>query len=351
VLLGNLGEKKFLAQLLPKLRDEPRVLNGIGQDAAAIEVSPNSDLVLFLKIDRAAQPTAAIRGWADFGSWGRLAVTANCSDVLASGGSPIAMMLSMILPKTFNCCDAEKIVIGCESECLKHGVSFAGGDTKEGSEPQLVGCALGLGHRNRIWSRSGAMVGDALVLAGVVGGYLGAYLQMQELDQTDQSRSRRAYCDYLSHPVAKWHEAMFMTSAADVRSAMDVSDGLYDALSCLSEGFGVIINESDIPIHPFAQEYARKYRISPISLAFGVGDWGILYGVESNNWNSLEHMAKNKGLMLTRIGEITEGPNISLKRKNGEIRQLRPIKNEHFSQNRLEEKRYASMFSEDYLFL
>jgi len=172
--MGSIGEKNFIAGLMPTLRTDARFLNGYGDDASIIDIGCG-DLCLVMKIDRAAQPIASKNGWADYAVWGRLAVTANCSDILAVGGQPVAFMLSMCLSKEWRVEDAVDIIRGCQEECEKHGISFVGGDTKESREAQIVGCACGTAARGSFLSRKGAEEGDILAVAGRLGGFVGAY--------------------------------------------------------------------------------------------------------------------------------------------------------------------------------
>src|SRR6266849_2733515 len=128
--MNDLGEKAFLSALLPHLHVAPAFVNGFGNDASVIDLGWQEQL-LVMKIDRAGSPIAAKRGWSDYRMWGRLAVTANCNDILAVGGRPTAMMLCVCVPGSWSTRDVTDIILGCEEECLRLGIAFVGGDTKE----------------------------------------------------------------------------------------------------------------------------------------------------------------------------------------------------------------------------
>jgi thiamine-monophosphate kinase len=66
--MGDVGEKGFLRELLPTLDCHPSFVNGFGDDASAIRI--NDDQLLLFKVDRAAAPMAARRGWTDYWRWG-----------------------------------------------------------------------------------------------------------------------------------------------------------------------------------------------------------------------------------------------------------------------------------------
>src|SRR5450432_3975808 len=96
--MGDLGEKAFVSHILRGLYVDPRLITGHGQDASAITM-PESVAEVAFKIDRAATPVAFTHGWADSSAWGRMAVTANCSDLLAAGSAPLAFMLAVTVPR------------------------------------------------------------------------------------------------------------------------------------------------------------------------------------------------------------------------------------------------------------
>jgi thiamine-monophosphate kinase len=340
--LNEIGEKRLLQHLLPQLAKHPRFLNGFGHDAAVVELDKSSDTVLVTKIDRAAQPMATRRHWTDFRMWGQLAVTATCSDLLAAGATPSAFMLAMILPGDFEVAAAEQIVFGCAQECEKHGVAFVGGDTKEGGEAQLVGCGFGTAQHEATHGRDGAQPGDVIVVAGDLGGYLGAYLQMIEASTEAKPDEWDQWRDYVTQPAAMWAEGLFMNTAARITAAMDASDGIYDVLHELAGPYGVVIREADLPYHKFALSCAEKKDVSPLALALGVGDWNIVYILHREDWKSVEAEAMRRDLKLRCIGEIVDSPSISVIDADGRPHTLRAVVNEHFAKRQEDEGEYLS---------
>ena len=117
--MTDVGEKAFLAELLPKLFVDPAFVNGFGHDASVMDIGlPETNLVM--KIDRAAKPIAALNGWSDYRVWGRMAVTANCSDILAVGGRPRGFMLSLSMQADSPVDVSTAVVAGAAEECLPY---------------------------------------------------------------------------------------------------------------------------------------------------------------------------------------------------------------------------------------
>lgn len=322
--MSDVGEKAFLAKLLPTLSVDPAFVNGFGHDASVMDIGL-AEMNLVMKIDRAAKPIAAFNGWSDYRVWGRMAVTANCSDILAVGGRPQGFMLSLSMQGDTPVDVAEAIVAGAAEECQRHGIAFLGGDTKEAVGLNVVGAAFGTIDKNRHFDRRLGRVGDLLVLAGTVGGFLGAYRACQT-----GSVAQPDAVEYLSRPQAAWKEAMALASLGGVRSACDLSDGLSSsALSVVGPGFGALLDFDALPFHPLARASAATRGVDLLPYAFGVGDWGILYAVAPLAESAIAHL-KAKGLSLAIVGRVEAEPGLRLRR--GALFGIAASENEHFRQ-------------------
>lgn len=339
VTMAEIKEKAFIGQLLTKLRPASNFLNGFGHDASVIDLG-FGNAALAMKIDRAAKPVAAIRGWTDYSMWGRLAVTTNCSDLLATGARPVGFMLCVSIPPTWRSSDVELVVLGARDECEANNVSFLGGDTKESSEAHLVGSAIGLVDKEKIFSRRSARSGDLIVLAGRLGGFMGAYLQME----ASQAISARVdWVNLLANPQARWREGQFMNRLIGITSATDASDGLYDALAnVVPAGHGSVLDIQSIPYHALAREAASLYSIPLVNFSSGIGDWALLYTVSPKLLPDIE-AGIDAGFDLAIIGEISERGGIIGKTEEGEFI-VTGVVNEHFESRVEDAGSFSSRF-------
>lgn len=329
VNMNSLGEKGFLQQILPGLYADPRLVGGFGHDASVIAL-PEGPFDLIQKIDRASHPVALKRGWADHGSWGRMAVTANCSDILASGGEPLSCMVAVMMPGEKNADDVREIILGASDECRAHGIVYAGGDTKEAADAHVVGSCVGIIRKGGFLPRNTAEPGDKIFCAGRVGGFAAAYFLMREIHGDKASEETRGYTDYMSLPVAQWDVAREINARGAARCGMDASDGILDVLQTFaSPGVAVEVNLDRIPYHPFALECAAKTEIPLTQLIFGGGDWNILYAVPPENAPSLTAEIGSR-LPLFEIGEVTEGEGVWAVEETGERLPVVGVVNEHF---------------------
>jgi thiamine-monophosphate kinase len=299
--IQDIGEKKFLSMILPTLKQRPDFLNGFGHDASIIDLGLG-DTAIVMKIDRAGKPVATLNGWTDYSLWGRLAVTANCSDILAVGGIPKGFMLSISVPRTWQSDYIKQIIMGAQEECNLNNISFLGGDTKESNEPQVVGSAIGIISKDYFIGRNNATDGDYLVLAGQLGGFVSAYTQLK--DKENQS-NKESFIEYLAYPKARWKESMLVNSNSLACGGTDLSDGFYDALrNIVSHSYGTLIYLDDIPYHQFAIDAASKYSIPLFNLAFSVGDWSMLFAVKKDNLEKLLQLTDEVSIKMKVIGRV-----------------------------------------------
>ena len=330
--MEDIGEKGFLREILPRLGRNGIFVNGFGHDASVLDLGLESHIAF--KIDRAPSPIAIARGWSDFKVWGRLAVVANVSDLLATAALPKAMMLSLVLPRGLDAQKAAEIIAGCEESCAQHGIAFVGGDTKEGTAVQVVGAALGTVEKSYWLGRGKAMPGDHLIIAGMLGGFSGA---LSLLDAGGiYNAERQSLLSVLTEPVARIREGAYIRESRLLRSCMDLSDGLAEAISNFaSDNVGITINEDALPLHRYAINAAQMLSVNPSKFAFSVGDWAISGLVSQAN---LDRFLKNAptDLQLYDLGAFDSSGKCLLKAPDGSVRPIPKILNEQF-RRRLED--------------
>lgn len=329
MLMSNVGEKQFIKNLLTTLVPSSEFVNGFGSDASLIDVG--LEKLISLKIDRAATPTASKRNWCDYKLWGRIAVTSNCSDILASGGQPYGVMLAVTVPPNFEAQRVMDIIHGADEECRINNVSYLGGDTKEAREANIVGCAVGLNDKDFCLNRNNIEADDLIVIAGKLGGFLGAYISTIEREKSQGNTNGCAdYIQYMAYPKAKWDESKFIREHKLATAGMDLSDGLFDALSTMTHGvYGAEIEIDKLPFHNFARESSDRFSVNLTNFAFTTGDWGIVFSVPIERQGEI-NLAIESGLNLSVIGRWTDSKKIIALDKLGNKYSVSGIVNEHF---------------------
>ncbi len=329
--LSAIGEKAYLSALLPRLFVDPRLESGFGDDSAVVDCGLDS-YNLILNIDRVPISTSLIPFSEDDRVWGRLLVTACCSDILASGGVPHAVLMAIAVPGNWLAERVDAIVFGCQQECRRRGIVFAGGDTKEAQVPHLVGSVVGLVPKGGALYRNRARAGDLAVIAGDVGGFMAAYFLLKSLSRDNSFKSNvKEWLGHLLYPQARWREADLLRNYADVAAAMDASDGLYDALVTLCDGgrLGLTVSLEHLPYHHFVESCEKELGIPATNLAFGAGDWIIVYAMKQKCFEEIVSRTGNKH-KLTAIGTFGKTPGIYASDGHGSVYTVSAPVNEHF---------------------
>jgi len=331
--MQSIGEKAFIRDLLPLLKTAPTFVNGFGHDASIMDVGLEKNIAF--KIDRAPYPLALKNGWANHKAWGHLAVVANLSDLLSIGATPSGFMVSIVVPSDYDSSDVKDIVIGCAESCEAHKVVFLGGDTKEGPTPQVIGSAFGTIERGQDLGRRQAKAGDKLVIAGQLGGLLGAYLHLKRAPSIEEQSAR--YIEHISNPTARLREATRIARSGLAIASCDLSDGLSDAISIFcGSSVGIALNEAAFPLHELALEAASNHNIPSRNFAFSVGDWAIAYVVPHENYEKFLEVMWTE-MHVTCIGQFTDSTSRIIRLSDGGEAQVPNVVNEHFS-SRLEDE-------------
>ncbi|MCL4364738.1 thiamine-phosphate kinase [Candidatus Marsarchaeota archaeon] len=256
-------------------------------------------------------------------SIGYFLAAANISDIAAMGGMPRYFMSALTFPDKTKISYLDGIERGI-SKCLrKYGVKMAGGDIKEGTEVNLTGFVIGEVEANRILRRTGMKIGDMLCITGSLGKNAAGYYTWR------RNRSAKA-AEALVHILPRVREGRFI-SENGATAAMDLSDGVYSAISQLSKlnGIGFDIHASKVPTDPLAQKVSSSLNIpiEEIALNFG-GEYELLFTIPKAKFDSMYSLSQKNGIKISCIGVVTKGTNRLI--KNGKPIRITESGYEHF---------------------
>lgn len=279
------GEFAYIRWLRSRTAPHPRVPIGPGDDTAALAVTPGRPLLVTtdmllegscFHLDRAS-PRAV----------GRKAIAVNLSDIAAMAGTPTAAVVSLGLPRRGGRELAEQLYEGMREIADAFDTPIVGGDTNSWDGPLVLSVAvLGEAAAKGPVRRSGAVVGDWIVVTGALGGsILGKHL-----DFTPRVR-----------------EAHALHQHADLHAMIDISDGLAADLHhiCEESGSGAVLWAESIPIAPAARQLADRDGRSVLDHALADGeDFELVFTVSPEDGKRLIDTQPVAGITLAHIGEI-----------------------------------------------
>lgn len=292
-------EQSFVAWAKMRARRLPQVKLGIGDDAAILAGSTEDWVVTTdTLMDGVHFQSQKVSGE----QIGRKLIRVNLSDLAAMAAEPVAVFLSLCLPRNAAQQLAADIYEGVCQVAERFQVALAGGDTNCWDGPLVVGLtAIGKTVSGMAWVRSGALPGDAIVVTGPLGGsILGKHLDFEP--RIELSRLIR-------HQIP-------------IHAAMDISDGLSTDLlrMCDASHCGAILDLADIPVTEQALQLSATSGKTPAEHALGDGeDFELLLAVAESNLPSLTELVGQS--QCHKVGTFTSRTGLWA-REGSRIRQL-----------------------------
>lgn len=254
--LGEFGLIDRISELLPQGED---VLVGPGDDAAIVKAV---DGYVVATTDMAVEGVHFRRDWSSARDVGQKIAAANLADIVSMGARPTALLVALGAPPELAVSWALELALGLRDEAAKVGASIVGGDTVRSEKIVISVTALGSLDGRSAVLRSGAQVGDLVVLVGVTG-LSAAGLALLNSPVVDGYEELRA-----AHRTPRVEYEVALALAKSGAHAMcDVSDGLLADLGHIAEASGV------------------KCRVNPNSLDLSkLSDAAVTFGVDPLRW-------------------------------------------------------------------
>ncbi len=279
------------------------VEEGIGDDCAVL--NPPAGERLLVTSDLLLEGVHFRRDWTTAADLGAKSVAVNLSDLAAMGARPLALVLGLGVPDDFPAGQLDALITGFCREAADCGVALVGGDTCRAQQFLTVAVtAFGTAPPGRIVRRSGARVGDLLLVSGELGDSALALRLLQRGGLPPPELAARHH-----RPRARVELGMRL-AAAGVHAMIDLSDGLIGDLGHLlaASGVGAEIETGRLPL---SRAFRRALAADPelLSLALGGGeDYELLLAAEPARVDFLQQLAAGAGERLTVIGRVVDDP-------------------------------------------
>lgn len=322
--VSDLGEHALLARVLARLpRPGAQILVGPGDDAAVI--APGRNLRLVVTTDALVEEVHFSTAWSRPIDIGYKALAVNLSDLAAMGAAPAWALLSLALPASMLVAGVEELVDGVADLARDHGVSVAGGNITRSAGGLVVDVTVGGEAAPRRWlTRSGGRPGDQLWVSGRIGGAAAGLEMLAQGRESAPGVSDQAVRECKARhlrPEPRVRLGLAVARGRAARAAMDLSDGLADAVTQLAHasGCGAVIDARQLPIDDGARAWWTSTGEDAVMRAVSGGeDYELLFAVPPRWSGRLRAVTSRvKAPALTRIGVLTKQPSVVLDR-NGE---------------------------------
>lgn len=286
---GEFGLIDALARRLPQGAD---VRVPPGDDAAVVTVDACPVVVT---TDVLVDTVHFRTDWSGPEVIGRRAAAASLADVVAMGARPVALVVALTAPRTTESAWVLRLADGLRDEAALVGASVVGGDLSSGPLQVTVSALGRLEGRDPVL-RSGARVGDQVVLSGRLG-----WAEAGLAVLSRGFRSPRVLVEAYRRPDVPYAAALEASESGVLHSLCDVSDGLLADLGHVARSSGVVIDveSAQLEVGEPITTVAAAYGTDPMPWVLGGGADHAFVGTLSADDDVPQGFA--------RIGRVVEG--------------------------------------------
>jgi thiamine-monophosphate kinase len=283
-----MNEFELIRQFFVEPTTDASVQLGIGDDCAILAPSPQQEWVITTDTSVAGRHFPLDTDAYSVG-WKTLAV--NLSDVAAMGACPRVVLLALSLPEV-NPVWLAQFRQGFFDLAKQHAVQLIGGDTTKSSVLSITITAMGTVTTGQAIRRSGAQVGDWVVVTGSIGD---AAYALRYPHSELQHR--------LDRPIPRVNFAQGL--AGYVHAMLDISDGLAQDLGhiLVQSGVGAVLDWTAIPKHPMLNTLTRSEQQQLV--LSGGDDYELCLTIAPKAWPVLQQWAIQTHTPIHVIGQIT----------------------------------------------
>ena len=299
--IGKVSEtvlKRSIFKQIHTKRDEVLLGAGVGEDCAAVKLSPGEIFVI---------STDPITGTVK--DVGMLAIQITANDLASSGAEPVGVMLTVLLPEEIEEEDIREMMRQVEEACAHFHIQVMGGHTevtRAVTQPVISVTGVGKVREDRLGSTAGAKPGQDILVTKWIG-IEGTSIIAKEKEKELLERFSQAFVD-----TAKGFD-QYLSVLPDSRIAVehgvsamhDVTEGgIYGALWEVAEasGIGLEIDLKAIPIRQETIEICEYFELNPYYL---ISSGCMLMAADQGH--DLVRKLEAAGIPAAVIGKATDG--------------------------------------------
>jgi thiamine-monophosphate kinase len=322
----DLGEREIIELIRSRLSVMPGLPVPFGDDVSAVDIGKGR--VAVLKTDMLVGGTDVPRGMSLWQA-ARKAVVMNVSDFAAKGVEPVALLVSLGLPRGLMRKDVEEIARGLNAGAREYGAYVIGGDTNEASDLVITVSLFGTAKRKTLMLRSGAKAGDIVAVTGFFG-KTAAGLRLLLDGYAASKELREVLLSAVCMPKARLREGLTLRGSGAVSASIDSSDGLAWSLHELARMSGVGFVVNSVPVADEVRRFAEFNGLDALELAlYGGEEYELVVTVKPKKWADAKTIVEAMGGCLLPIGKVTRDRQV-LVDVDGEKRVIEARGWEHF---------------------
>ena len=278
----------------PELRPGPAMALGPGDDCALLQVPFKHQLAV-----SSDTFVSGVHFFADMAAnqIAQRCLAASVSDLAAMGATPAWFNLCLTMPNA-NPAWVNSFSEGLAAQAQACAISLAGGDTTQG--PLSISIhAMGWVPVGQAITRSGAQVGDVIMVSGSLGdSAAGLQIMQQQRDALD-TLSKRFW-----NPTPRIALGQWLRNKAT--ACLDISDGLVQDLGHIltASGCGADLHLQDVPLSAELRAHVSPSQAIDYALNGGE-DFELCFTLPPHLIAEAQAYSQSQNLPLTAIGHIS----------------------------------------------
>jgi thiamine-monophosphate kinase len=277
----------------PLNQKNPRVIVGIGDDAAVVSTDQHS----VITTDMAIEDVHFKREWSSAYEIGSKITVANLADVYAMGADPRYLVVALTLTGTEDLDWIKALAQGIADTAAKSDAVVVGGDLSRADKIMISMTAVGASRLHI--TRSGARVGDSIYLS-TLPGWSRAGLEILTKNLPESPAYARALSQFKSPHL----DPTVMRSFKSAHALCDVSDSLFVQAKQISKASSVGL-EIDMKKIEKSEGFAD---LAALAQTIGCDVWDLVLG------GGEDHVLLATGVNLPgiSIGRVIEGSTVKV---------------------------------------
>lgn len=310
----KISEKYIIDKYLRNLHYNKIETFDFKNDAAYLKIPKNKQLVV--TNDTIVESTDFFRNDPPESIANKI-VTCNLSDISSMGAYPYAYTLSLCLPNNINNTWLTKFTKKLQILQKKYNFFLIGGDLSKSNKIILSSNFFGYATKGKILNRTGARINDDIWITGNLGeSSIGLAIRKKKI-KLNKIAQKYFVMQYL------FPKHCFIGNKINnlATAAIDISDGLYGDLENLinKQKIGASINSSLIPFSIKTKQLIRNKIINLNYLLSAGDDYELLFTAKSKNSLTIDRLAKNNNIIITKVGRIIKKKGLYLDGKKIKI--------------------------------
>lgn len=289
--LSDIGEFALIERIGKSLGHPKYATKGIGDDAAVWPADKKH--YWLLTTDQIAEGVDFNLKRAKPDQIGWKAIACNVSDIAAMGGWPVMATVTLGLPGAMRLSFFDRLQRGMRNAARKFKLDIVGGDLSRFPRIVISVSMIGKVEKKNLTLRSGAKVGDSVLVSGRFGGsILGKHLSFKP----------------------RLNLSRYLVAHYKVNSMIDVSDGLVQDLGHIlkASGVGAEIFLKKVPISGAAKHISKNIKARALRHALTDGeDFELLWTMPKSSARKL--LQRKLPCAVSEIGIVTKTLKLCLK--------------------------------------